>query len=656
MALSEWAKQGPPGVAMNSVSLSSEGSTEKDVTRYPMDMQTARQYWAFYHGGYEPTLEACRKLRHDNTFHGPLEVLWGSGDTDPIRLDGPGEQDMLKDLFRSALEWRDVFGMVPMYLRRRAKRHRNRPLISIPSFGSGKFVLEYNSKDFTSKMVYEISENEGDGSASASASAGAGAGAAGGTGRSAATRSKTKSKKSPFPTVSHGVTESQRKKQPSKIRILDVYVWHGSMPDITLLQFRSTMQALLPKYSELAELRRNLLAADRGNAFPTIFTETAPDKRGVAEMTEQEQFGRLGDPGIVSPHESNQYLRDTHRAIRQEQMTAAQNAAARDLPVAQFDSSTQRLQRGAVARWPGTIEPLPTGESIARAVNPSSRSDIGQFEERFTEQMCIAMGVPYGYIRHASGTKIRGETDQMKAVFRAAIARDRQDINSFYAVAHELMHRVKDDAFLTQALVQIHNATDAASSAEELARREEIQANIEKIAQMPQRVRVVFVKDPFPRDLDLRVLEAASKTGSISVEEQANLLRQELGLDPLDDDSVLLRGIEADEAPILDAALSRGTGAAAGLGTHARNAALTTLPMGTPASSSAAAAAAAAAAASAEPESLPKQASITDGTTRNKRSRKRTAAKAKTGKEEEGTDADDQERRKGYRPPKRSRA
>lgn len=617
MALPEWAKHGPPGIAMNGVSAQATEAKDKDVTRYPMDMTTAKQYWAFYHGGIEPTLDACRKLRHDNTFHGPIEVLWGMGDTDPIRLDGPGEEDMLKDLFRQALEWRDVFGMVPMYLRRRAKRHHGRPLVVIPPFGSGNFFLEYNKRDFSTKMVYHVSRHELSGSSSLTTKE--------------TTSTKSSKKKEPFPVTKREILNATSQTRRPTHRTLDVYVWHGSMPDIALLQFQSTIQALLPKYSEIAELRRNLLVADRGNAFPTVFTETSPDKRGVAEQTEEELFGQVGDPGILPPGERAQYLRNTHRALRQEQLTASQNAAARDLPVARYDAGSRRLQSGAVSKWNGTVEQLSAGESLARAINPSSRSDINQFEERFAEQLCTAMGIPYGYIRGSGGSRIRGETEQMKEVFRAAIARDRQDVNSFYAFAHELMHRSKDDQFLTQALIQADDQTTAAMSPEEIARQHEIRTHIEQIAEMPQRVRVVFVEDPIPRTLDLRVLEAASNTGSISIEEQANLLRQELGLPPLDSESPLLRGVDATEAPVLNGASVQGTGSAAGLSTQARQISASS------SSSSAAAAAAAAAATSRDTPSSSVTKEPVPGS-----NRKRTTTNIKEGKQEVDDDADDE--------------
>ena len=542
MALPMWAAGGGAGASadlgIGDPSESESKSGSRNLLRIPMDMETATQYWSFYHGGVEPTLDACRKLRHDNTFHGPVEVLWGSGEVDPIRLDGPGEQDMLKDLFRTALEWRDVFGMVPMHLRKRAKRHKGRPLVVIPQFGTGRFVLEYNIQTFTSKMVYEVTLQ------ARSASSG--------------------TKRGPNAVqVSGSVSGSSGRGRRVTRRTLDVYVWHGSMPNIVLKQFESTVQALLPKFSEISELRRNLLVADRGSAFPTVFTESRPENRSVSEQTEQELFGRVGDPGVVTPGERHHYLRDTHRAERQEAMTAARNAAARDLPVTRFDSRTGRLNRATASRWNGSVEPLPNGESLARAVTPSSRTDIGTFEERYAEQICMAMGVPYGYIRGSGGSRIRGETEQMKDLLRASVARDRQDVNSFYAAAHELIHRNNDNEFLAQALVQVNDDPDATLSPEETKRQQEIRSHIETIAQMPERVRVEFTEEPLPPTIDIKVLEAASNTGSVSVEEQANILRRQLGLPAIDADHPLLRGVNPDEAPIVSATTTQGTGVAA---------------------------------------------------------------------------------------------
>jgi hypothetical protein len=517
------------------------------IHRHDMDMVAAAQYWNFYNYSHEPLLRACRAHRTDATFKGPVEVYWGGGEMDPVRLDGPGEEASLKDLFRTALIWRDVFGMVPVMFQRRAKRrkHANILLATIPPFGTGKFITEFNSKDMTMKVVYEILINDKVSGLQAGANR---------MNRTAAAVTR------------HGRVMTS-KGQADNVQELDVFVWPEMLPDFATGNFHSRVQALLGPFARISALRENLLVADRSQARPVIFTQSRPEVSGVERQTEQELLGGIGDPGVLSSIERRHYLRDTHRAIRQEQLTAAANAGARGVVNVALNPRATRLINASESAWAGSVEPLPDGEMMTRPVMPSSRPDIGKFEETYAEAVCTAMGVPYGILRGVGSARIKGETDVMMQVFRSSVERDRAEIEMFYQWVHEKLWRDNDNEYLAVALLASEDAEKLAQSATEVQRQRDVRANITAISQMANRVTVVFPENPLPRGVDLAVLETAASTGAISIGEQVNLLRGQLGLKNVDSEHGLLQAVDAYEAPIADLQThSPGTGNASGVG------------------------------------------------------------------------------------------
>jgi hypothetical protein len=298
--------------------------------------------------------------------------------------------------------------------------------------------------------------------------------------------------------------------------------------------------------------------------------------------------------------ERRHYSRDTHRAIRQEQRTAEANAAARGIVMPTLDPRAQRLINASESAFSGSVEPLPDGEMMTRPVVPVSRADIGQFEERYAEVVCTTMGVPYGLLRGVGSARIKGETDQMMHVFRSSVEHDRADVQLFYQWVHEELHRWKDNEFLAVTLLTAQKTEIDDQSPAEQQRLREIRANIDVISQMPSRVTVSFPENPLPKTVSLEMLAAAGAAGAITLEEQTNILRGQLGLANIDSDHVLLQRVDAYSAPTANLQTHKpGTGNAIGVGIIG--------PDGSSESTSAPAPASAAASASAaKPASAPK--------------------------------------------------
>ena len=489
---------------------------KRKLQRHVIDPELERQIYKYYYEE-EPLIGVCKTQRFALTFVGEMHIEWGGSgaggaDGEAIVLDAPSERVYLEVRFRTALEFRDMFGMVPVLLTRRgaARISNGRPLFWIPPFGAGHFVLQYDQAKMQTTVVYEVP---------------AGVGA--------------------------------NRRQPA--RTLKVFMWPGLEPSIVTRRFRSRVASLMPRYMELTELRANLRDADFRAAHPVVFTQARPDTRSVQEMTEEEVMG-LVDEGAPGPDEARRYARNTHRAIQTEALATAINHAARDpfgagpAPIARgaVDPASRRVVHGTRDQtWDGAIEPLPIGEEMARGVAvPQSRGDIAAHEARYEDLVCKAMGIPAAYISGTGGTqRMRGEADQLRNNVRAAVRQDRADINAFYAWAYEETHRTRDDAVMVRALLAADTTEAAGPDTAERARIAHVRANIARIAAEPFRTRVVFSEDPLPVRSEPQMLAAAVDAHAITRAEHINLLRAELGIPSIDKSHALMRGAPDDAAP-----------------------------------------------------------------------------------------------------------
>jgi hypothetical protein len=503
-----------PVASLGTLSLA---SGKRKAQRHVMDPELARQIFKFYYEE-EPLVNVCKVQRFSLTFVGEMHIEWGGGDIEPITLDSPSERDQLETLFKRALEYRDMFGMVPVKLSRRgAKKKNNKPMIWIPPFGSGNFVMYYDAVKMETTVVYEVAVER--------------------------TVKKTSS--------------TQRTKQ-AVVKALDVFVWPGYEPSVATKRFRSRVSSLLPRYTDIVELRSNLRDADFRASHPVVFTQSRPDTRNLQEMTEEELLG-LTDESAPGPEESRRYSRNTHRAIQAEELAASVNQAAREpigtgngtvgAPITRsaVDPATQRVVKGVRDRtWDGAIQPLPHGEEMARIITPQSRADLAAFESRYEDLVCKTMGIPAAYISGAVGSqRMRGEADQLRNNVRAAVLQDRADINLFYAWAYEMTHRSVDNDMMVRALIAADESERADPGPDEKKRISKVRANIGKISAMPFRTRVVFSEDPLPKKVELPVLAAAAAAGALTQLELVNLLRAEIGVPSIDKEHELIR--ENDE-------------------------------------------------------------------------------------------------------------
>ena len=505
-----------PGAA--SGMLSTAASNKRHVEENVIDAALANQIFKFYYEE-EPLIGVCKDQRFALTFVGEMHIEWGGGDIDPIRLDSPAERDQFDTLFKRALEYRDMFGMVPTKLSRRAPRKRNnKPMVVIPPFGSGNFIMRYDTEKMETTVVYRVGTEA---------------------------------------TVKKRGSAQRSKKQVAKD--YEVFVWPGYEPSRVTKRFRSRVASLHGRYTGMVELRANMHDADFRASHPVVFTQARPDTRSLQEMTEEEMLGLVED-GAPGTEESRRYQRDVHRAMQTEEIAAQINGAARaplnslegptsGAPIrrAAFDPASRRVVQGERTRtWDGAIQPLPVGEEMARLVQPQSRTDLIAFEARYEDLVCKTMGIPAAYISGTVGSqRMRGEADQLRNNVRASVLQDRSDINLFYTWAYEKTHRSVDDDMMVHALLAADEKDHANPSPDEKKRVAKIRANISKISTMPYRTRVVFSEDPLPKKIELPMLTAAVNAGALTKLELVNLIRAEIGVPGIDETHELVREADA---------------------------------------------------------------------------------------------------------------
>ena len=518
MALVPLVPQITDGTANADISLGMRQGKRK-IQRYHIDDRLARQIFRMFYEK-EPIIDVCKEHRYSYTFRGLFSIIWGGGDITPITLNSDHERDELETLFKRALDYRDMFGMVPMKFRPKGRASAGKPSMYIPPFGSGRFILEYDPVNLGTEVVYEVLA----------------------------------------PQHPHRTGDNRQRNRPVT-KVLDVFVWPGHEPDIVSQKFRSKIAGLMEQYVENRELHTNLLDADWRLAHPVLITQARPDSRSLQELTEEEAFGAPDDASIMGARERNSYNRDVHRAIRTETTAAEMNAASMSGVATQrganrhsVDPNTMLMMPGQrAATWDGGLYNIPHGEEMAKGISPQSRSDLMALQILYEETVCLAMGTPRAFITGGvSAARAKGDTDHLRAIVRTAVLKDRADINLFYTWAYEKVNRRADDDMMVHALLAADIREDklgADQSPDERKRIASIRANISKIAAMPYRTRVVFQEDPLPQKVELPVIAAAVNAGALSKLELVNLLRAEVGINTIDQDHELIRGENADTTP-----------------------------------------------------------------------------------------------------------
>ncbi len=471
---------------------------KKNKIYIPLDMSKSIEiYDFFYHK--EQWIQICKKMKYSQVFKGGVSLIWGGGIFQSKETENPIKQRELIELLQEALDYRDMFGLCPIKIVKDRKTGQKKPII--PEFGTGAFILIFNTKNFEIEEIVFA----------------------------------------PYSGSSGLVSNYEKKQIDSSVKI---FVWPGKEPSLHNKQFKSSIFTVFEEFLLVEELKKNALDADYNSSHPTIFTQSRPDSKDSSELTEEELFGDANNP-LLNPSEKHTYRRDSFRARRLEEMTKDMNCQTKlsssswqidNSLTKRVDSTSNRITEFQRKRtWQDSIESLPEGEEMAHPIMPQTRKDLIEWQNRYEDQVCLLMGIPKGYIA-GRGSKFKTDAQQELEIVRSAVENDREDVNSFYQFVYRWMYKDIDDQKIIQTLMTLNNIKKLNPESDQQQLKQS-KKYIKNIGNMPNRIEILFNEDPFSRTINLNNVQFASDRDAITAEEEVNSIRSSLGLEKVTPDN-----------------------------------------------------------------------------------------------------------------------
>lgn len=472
-------------------------SNDKKRLYYALDMKRAQQIYDFYHSK-DHYIDSCKKYKKRYTFKGDISITWG-GDLLGLSEDQNICQSELKDLLVEALDHKTMFGFCPIKIIKDKKASGGKRAY-VPEFGTGAFILVYTIK--TAQSVVEFLPYD---------------------------------MKASILSQSHIIQLNDNLDQSTR-----VFVWPGNTPSITTRAYKSDIESLLEESLVVEELKHNVLDADWFAAHPTIFTQHRPEKFNQSETSENEAFGDSNrqdiNPDEPGPREMDTYRRNTHRAIRNEELAKSLNDPIRDgtdaPTVKKVDERTGHII-SIVKRKNIDMEPLPIGEELTKTVSYTTVADFLKWREQYWDSVCLQLGIPRSFIdKH---TKFKTDTPKEEAMIKSVVDSERNDAAVFYQFLYETMYRKRDDAEILNTFVDLDNRQSLIkkkNSGDDGSLKEigSAKKKLSKISTMRNRISLYFEEDPFPNIVNMEVLTPAIANKAVTAEEEVNLLRVPLEL------------------------------------------------------------------------------------------------------------------------------
>jgi hypothetical protein len=505
--------------AVNALALGGNGAAafadiapDQRRKRVPMDPRTTHLIYQVYYS--DPYVRMCRVHRYALVFKGEMRAVWGA-DGEPEEIE-PAAHNDLKSLLELALDFRDMYGMVPFKIARprglaaaagrspEDLRQRGMPIV-IPPVGSGTFVIHYNRRTKDSVVKFHTSD--------------VGAAAEG--------------------------------------EIFPVYVWPGRLPNPFSPTFKSPMATILTSHLRIKEMESNDADAHWRATHPVLMLQTPRVAVQPSHLTDREAHASIDDLS-VSRVQVNAALQDNGRRIRAEAMAEAMAGQAHAVEQ-RSDTHITFGADGPGARtrsraWDGGIMALPEGEAAAPTITPPVRPDVATARHEHYEMVCSALGVPYSRIIVNPSGRIKTDPDRERENLDIAVEMDRDDANAFYRTIYEALNRTTQDVALIRGLLLLDEWKKGQKSAgravppEARARKESMRRTLVQ----PQRTRLVFTEPVVPKTVEPKMIIAAAAAGAVTKVEERNLWRASIGLPSIDEDHELA----ARPAPLSPAELA----------------------------------------------------------------------------------------------------
>ena len=469
-------------------------------------MHKAQEIYDFYNKDHY--IETCKRLKNIYTFEGDISITWGDDLLCTSKNGSLISQSALKKLLKDALDYRNMFGFCPIKIVK-DKNNPGKKIASIPEFGSGGFILVYNTETMDSKvdfLPYDMKHYTGF------------------TGS----------------ILTNEVFDNS----------IQVYTWPSYTPSITSRNYKSRILPLFEEYYIVTELQNNAVYADWKGSHPNIFTQSRPEKINQSEVTEDEV---LGDADLeAGARETTIYKRDTHRSIRMETTAKSMNDATKNgcdenaAVSKRLDDHTGRTIEVVRTRNDNMV-PLPTGEEMAKSITYTTRNDFLQWKEEYHDKVCSAMGIPRNFIDKQS--KFKTEVGKEEAMLKKLIKSEREDATEFYQFVYEVMYRERDDQEILNAFIDLDNRKKNIADDNKEEDRDTIKnfkKKMKKISCLENRISLSFAKDPFPDTVNIQTAVIAAEREVLSPEEEINLIRLLLELKKIEPNDELVKNKEEE--------------------------------------------------------------------------------------------------------------
>ncbi len=486
---------------------------EKRETVIHLNMTRAKQIYDLANS--DPFISICKTKRREFVFEGGISVTWTDDDHVMKEFEESSVQLELLALLNKCLAYRDMFGFCPIKI---FMDQQGRRRATIPEFGTGHFVLLYDTKNHQSKVVFVSKRSASDF----------------------------------YPT-------SYQKVKPEKN--VYVFVWPDGQPSLNENGFRSRIFLLLERYYELREYSDNALYADANSSHPTIFSQRRADAKKMSEYTETELFGEFSCGGDlqIDAEEQRGYRRNVMRSRAMEYSLSHTSGGGFDANFTRkrVDETTGRVTEfNRKAVWEDHMYILPEGEEMARTIFPQSRSDLLQIKNEFIDIVCLTLGFPRSFIQGIGHSRFKTDSNEEIARMRSTIRSDRADCEMFYQFVYQMMYGENDNKNLVTALMQkreeiqqIKESPQTTETELTLQNAKDTKKRLKKTIVTPTRIHLLFLGDPLVSFYPLNTITTAANMGATDSLETINILRNLLGLKAVKEDDKLV--IEAEKQKLL---------------------------------------------------------------------------------------------------------
>ena len=488
-----------------------------------MDMKKALEiHDYFFHK--ELWIDICKTTVSNLVFKGPIKEKWG-GKSVLIPFEYDSRRQLI-GLLKDALDFRDMFGMCPIKVI--TDTEKNARSVVIPQLGTGKFLQRMNPITCNPEIIFVTHDKSSGGP----------------------------------------INYINVQRDPN----IHVFIWPNKVPDFHSSSFKTKIFKLYNTYLRLEEKRDNDADSEFNRAHPPIVTQHRKEQGSIVDMEEQEIYGEDDDDTMPISSKVT-YKRNIQNAMEMEnnlkELRKRDNAVTPSKK--RVNQSTNRSENFKRSRlWEHTYE-IKEGEEIAHHIVPDSNGNLIELQERYEEEVCLAMGVPKSYVLRKGGSSkgLKNDAINEQHVLRTTVENNRDDCNAIYQFIYNILFKDLDDDNLISDLVEVddlekkarldgtspdNNSRPADSSRpyddKKLVEYRKLvapEANLEDellflrnkknelvhLIKEKNRVELIFEEDPFENTIDIQDLIMISDRFILSPEEEVNMFRKRLYKPPI---------------------------------------------------------------------------------------------------------------------------